>query len=131
MPNTVLPPTMMKAAPRMMVSVPRVTMMGGMRMRVVSRPFSTPQTPPASMPTRKARGTGTSRNLASTAEITPDRATVEPTDRSMPPAMTTRVSPKAQIPMIETWRRITMKFSKVRKALVSREKMTMSASRKA
>jgi hypothetical protein len=121
---------MMNARPRIIVRVPSVTIIGGIFALVAKVPFRSPHTHPAAIPAKKEKGTGTFKNLASDAAVTPDSATVDPTERSIPPAITTKVSPKAHIPIIETCLRITMKLSNVKKAPVIKEKNIIRATRK-
>ena len=129
-PKTVCPPTMMNAMPLIIVRVPSVTIIGGIFTLVAKVPFRSPHTHPAAIPAKKEKGTGTFKNLANDAEITPDSATIEPTERSIPPAITTKVSPNALIPIMETCLSITMKLSNVRKARVIKEKKLIRATRK-
>jgi hypothetical protein len=46
----------------------------------------------------------------STAETAPQHATIEPTDRSMCPAMITRIMPIARIRMYEFWTMMLLMF---------------------
>jgi len=120
----------MNAIPLIIVRVPRVTMIGGILGRVANAPFKSPHKHPAAIPAKKEKWTGTFKNFARDAAVTPDNATVEPTERSIPPAITTKVSPNAHIPIMETCLSITMKLSNVKKARVIKEKKIIRATRK-
>jgi hypothetical protein len=92
----------MKARPRPIVIRARVTIKGGTRSRVIINPEKPPETKPRQIPR-----TAASRTLSpgcplifsmTAAAATPESATTDPTERSMPPVMITKVMPTARIP---------------------------------
>ena len=108
--------------------------------RVMRTPFSIPQRPPASTPTKRAaaigkggtanfsvnppsiagRPTSTGNPLAKTATRTVTSATAEPIDRSIPPEIITAVIPKEAIPTITAWTEIVRQFNGARNGLDAR-----------
>src|SRR5579884_589492 len=74
--------------------VPSVTMKGLMRSRVTIAPFASPATVPARMPTTMATQIGWCCSIRMVPS-SPASARIEPTDRSMPPAMMMTVMPSA------------------------------------
>ena len=109
-----LPPVMSSAAPRITDNVPSVVMNGLMRARATSRPLIRPAPAPvinaAAMPSR-----GQPVRVAVIAPSTAARPIVEPTERSMPPAMMTSASPSATIPTTEISRATLNRLRAVRK----------------
>ena len=95
------PPQMMAARPYMMFRVARVTMKEGMpnlwRDQAWNTPSSMPTATAATTPMRAPSSSGTPatafRVLATQATMTALRATWEPTDRSISPAIMTRHMP--------------------------------------
>jgi hypothetical protein len=62
------------------------------------------------------------------AQVMPATPITEPTDRSMPPVSSTKVSPTAQMPMIDTCRSTLRRFAPVRKtSLLAVKTSTRSA----
>ena len=72
--------------------MPSVAMNGGKPMRVTNTPFNAPQIAPTTIPPSMPSGTGTPA-LTSIAAATPESASTDPTDKSMPPVMITHVAP--------------------------------------
>jgi hypothetical protein len=89
-----------------MPSVPRVTMKGSMRPRVMSRPCASPNAAPSTsakaIPAATTASGGQPRgSSAFISRIMQPAisAAIEPTDRSMPPEMMTKHIPTAMMPM--------------------------------
>ena len=85
-----------------MPRVPSVTTKAGMWQRAISQPFSSPDARP--MPSAAANPAATVsavpvppaiRSVMTQAPAMPDNPRTAPTDRSIPPAMMTKVSPSA------------------------------------
>ena len=92
------------ATPRAMPSMPSVAMNGTTRSPVMSTPFASPTSPPASTAAAAAAGTGQSAPIPSAA-TTPLNAMVAPTDRSMPPLtmiIVIPIAPRATITVCES-----------------------------
>jgi len=87
------------ASPRAITSMPSVVIKGGMCSLVMITPFTRPSTPPTASPATNASGTGTS-DWSRLAVMTVERASTEPTERSMPPVRITYVMPMAMMPLI-------------------------------
>ena len=92
------PSESMSADPRATLIMPSVAMNGGRRPIVISAPFPRPQARPTTRPTAAAAAIGSPASCA-VPSATPASATIEPTDRSMPPVRITNVIPTATIPM--------------------------------
>jgi hypothetical protein len=60
--------------------------------------------------------------------MTPEKATMEPSDRSMPPVRITYVTPMPRMEFIEIWRSTLVMFLAVRKTSDATDKKTTSAS---
>ena len=89
-----------------MPSVPSVTMNGSMRPLVISKPCASPNTAPSSSAKTMPMVTTTYGELIDVLMPFISRiiapaisAAIEPTDRSMPPEMMTKVMPTAMMPM--------------------------------
>ena len=82
------------AAPRAMPSIPSVAMKGTTRRRVIARPLMRPTTPPTAIPASRAAA-GAQEDESAIAETTPERATTDPTERSIPPLTMMTVIPIA------------------------------------
>ena len=80
-----------RATPRATSIMPSVAIKGGRPILVIQMPLTHPHTPPTSTPASMAIGTGTPI-LTSKAATTPESASTEPTDKSMPPVMITHVA---------------------------------------
>src|SRR5215216_4069272 len=100
-PRTSIPPVISRADPRAMPSVPRVTISGGTLALVTSTPLRTPQavpaTSPAASPGRIAPQPSPPTASITLAAITPEKTSTDPTDRSIPAVMITKVMPTAMI----------------------------------
>ncbi len=88
-----------RAAPLADVMTAIVTIKSGRLHRVISEPASVPNVTPISAARTAAAGIGTPACSRSATE-TPESATTDPTERSMPPTMTTNVMPIAMMPGI-------------------------------
>lgn len=73
------------ATPRPIFIVAMVTTKGGMSVKAIIRPFNRPIAVPAKQPKRMAAPTGIPLFVIRLAEITPETANTEPTERSIPP----------------------------------------------
>ena len=67
----------------------------------MSNPFTNPHRTPAPRPAASASGTGNPA-WSALASTTPEKATIEPTERSIPAEMMTNVIPTATTALIET-----------------------------
>jgi hypothetical protein len=96
--------------------VPSVVMNGLTPSLAMIRPLARPTTAPAPMPaTTPATRPAFTMTMAATH---PDRAAVEPTDRSKPPPMITNVIPMAITAMIEDCTRMLVRLRGERKRSV-------------
>jgi len=123
------PPLRMSASPRAPVIMPRVTMKGATPPLVTSTPFTNPQVAPVRRPTAMGMMTGWSPGCAKVAQATPLRATTEPRERSTPPVSSTKVTPTARMPLMETCRATLVRFEAVAKlsvAVASKPEMSSS-----
>src|SRR5450755_2334965 len=119
-----------------MPSVPSVTMKGSIRPLVISRPCASPNRPPStsanSAPSSTmSTGEATCGSSAFIARITLPAisAAIEPTDRSMPPPMITKLMPIAMIPMNAVRVSTFMALSQVAKPGLSKVPAMQSAIR--
>ena len=87
----------------MMLSVPRVTMNGGIFSRVTSAPLRRPKAAPQMRPSGKARIVGTPSSTARRPITTEEMTMMTPIDRSMPAVRITRVWPMPRMPVTITW----------------------------
>ena len=87
----------------MMLSVPSVTMKGGICSRVTSAPLSQPKKSPQRRPSGKAIRTGTPSTTARRPITTDEITMITPTERSMPAVRMTSVCAMPRMPMIVTW----------------------------
>ena len=80
-------------------------MNGGRPARATVSPVRNPHPPPTAIPTASAmmRVTGPSCPPIASAASTPQTASTEPTDRSMPAVMMTKVMPTARMQLMATW----------------------------
>ena len=86
-----------------MSMVARVTMKGG----IFTLPMSIPLKKPSTQPTASTVSSVTKTELVALKATTPRPpiiASMEPTERSMPPVMMTRPMPKAMMPTTAEWR---------------------------
>jgi hypothetical protein len=90
---------------------------------VMRRPLMQPQATPNPKPKATARIGGTPLESID-AEITAENAAVDPTDRSIPPVMITRVIPIAKQALIEDCWRMLTRLASVRNVGVKKENMT-------
>jgi hypothetical protein len=87
----------------MMLSVPRVTMNGGIFSRVTSEPLRKPKATPHSNPSGNATAIGTPSMTARRPITTEEITMMTPTDRSMPAVRITSVWAMPSVPMMVTW----------------------------
>src|SRR3984957_10295824 len=86
------------AKPRAIPSIPSVTMNGGIAALVTRKPFSAPVSDPVARQPRTPIHQGSSTLEASIAPTTPESASIDPTERSMPADEMTNVMPIANVP---------------------------------
>ena len=119
------PPVMRNTRPRTSTMVPSVVMNGLTPSLAMIRPLARPTAAPAAMP---ASTPAAMPNFTITIAATqPASATVEPTERSKPPPMMTKVMPMAITAMIEDCTRMLVRLSGDRKRSVSSAVTTHSA----
>ena len=111
----------------MMLSVPSVTMNGGICNRVTSAPLRKPKATPHSSPSGKAKTIGTPSMTASRPITTDEITMITPTERSMPAVRITNVCAMPRMPMIVTWVSTVDRLLPVTKC----EKLTRHAEQKA
>ncbi len=99
--NTGCPFAAIRATPRMIVIVPRVTMNGGIFPYATLAPLKHPTNAPITAERMIGTINGYSPGCAKVAAITPVSATIDPTDRSIPPDTMTNIIPMARIPLME------------------------------
>src|SRR5271155_3454512 len=97
--------------------MPSVTMKGGMAPLVMRKPLTAPVAAPAARQPRIPIHHGRSRSDVSIAPTTPERASMEPTERSMPADEMTNVMPIANTPNTEVESRMLRMLETDRKAL--------------
>src|SRR4029077_12099370 len=95
-PRTPNPFVIRKAIPRIMVSVPRVMMMGEMLIRQTIKPLINPSAAPSRIPATHATGEGSV--LASIADETAHSAYCDPIERSMFPLIIRKAVPRLAMP---------------------------------
>ncbi|SRR5581483_4250795 len=100
--------------------VPKVTMNGGSFSRVIKSPFNNPEPVPTSVPTsvpatmpELVRLSPQTRSIVQ-APAMPERASIEPTERSMPPEMMMPVMPTAMIVLTLQRRKTLRRLSAVK-----------------
>ena len=89
-------------------------MKGGILSIVIAAPLVKPQTMPTTMAPRRARAVGNCAAITM-APHTPASPTIEPTERSIPPAAMTIVMPMAMMVMTVVWRRTEERLFTVKK----------------
>lgn len=82
--------------------VATVTMKVGIRRRAEINPFANPASAPTIRVTKMASGP-LSPHVSERPRTRPDKAAIDPTERSISPIINTNVIPNAMIAMIETW----------------------------
>jgi len=126
-PWMVLASVITSTTPRAIPSIPNVAMKGGSLNRVTSWPLMMPRTAPTAIPMSMASGMG-KPPTSNWAVMAPDRARIEPTDRSIPPVRITKSWPIARMPKIETWRARLARLLPVRKSLLTSVRPPMATS---
>ena len=101
-------------APRATLIIPSVAMNGGSFPRVMSSPLRSPHSELVSRPASTANGTGQSA-CSRLAITTPDSATSEPTERSIPAERITNVMPTAITAFMDVCSITLSTFETVRK----------------
>jgi len=81
-----------------MVTIPSVTTKGAILPLVINTPFIKPIPPPTRIAATEAMNTPIPLFFIKPAAIIPDKAKMEPTERSMPPVRMTKVIPTAIMP---------------------------------
>ena len=78
-----------------------MAMNGCIRRRVISKPFANPNAVAARSDTTSAAGRGHPSRTKVRAKRVADSASMDPTERSIPAVMMTRVMPTARMPISE------------------------------
>jgi hypothetical protein len=94
-------------------------MKGGMPIIVTVSPLTQPTTRPTRRPAPIPAASPKPRTRTSAHRI-PERATTDPTDRSMPPVRIAKLIPAARIAVNAFWRRTFITFSREKNASVVR-----------
>src|SRR5215831_3003164 len=116
-PDTGAPPVIRNTTPRTSTMVPSVVMNGLTSRNAMTRPLASPTAAPAAIPaSTPAAMPACSITIAATQ---PASAAVEPTERSKPPPMITKVMPRAITAMIEDCTRMLVRLSGERNRSVS------------
>ena len=97
-----------------MLIVPSVTMNGGRPPQLISAPLARPQAVPAASASVNATGSGCPP-WSAVPRTTPASATIDPTERSMPPDRITNVIPTATIALMLVCSTTLTRFETVRK----------------
>ena len=103
-------------------------MNGGMRMRAIINPFAQPQSVPAKTPATIPSMTESVETIV-IVPTTPEKARIDPTDRSMPPETITRVMPSAMMLITAVWRITLEMFVVVKKYGEAIDRITNSAAK--
>src|ERR1700676_768050 len=127
-PETGRAPVICNATPRATSIMPSVAMNGGNPMRVTNKPLNAPQIAPMITPPSMPIGTGTPA-FTSNAATTPESASTDPTDRSIPPVMITQVAPTPRYAMDVTCNHTVMPLPSDMNALLVAENTTTSITR--
>nr|BFF23776.1 hypothetical protein GCM10025732_17410 [Glycomyces mayteni] len=104
-----------RVRPRKMSMPASVTMNAGMRTYAIQNACQTPMSAPMPMANRTAAHHGQSQRDSAIADMAPENARTEPTDRSMWPLTITSIMPIARIRMYEFWRIALVRFCAVMK----------------
>jgi hypothetical protein len=104
-----------------------VAINGGSSKYVIRNPLSIPIRVETRKPTRMANHTGIWKFFMRIPKIKPVRATLEPTDKSMPPSRIMKVIPIAMVKLMETCCKMFSKLTGFRKFLLVMESMMHSA----
>ena len=102
---------MNRARPRYSSKPHNVTMNGCSPRRVISHPWIQPSSAPSASMISTAAGQATCHSVSIIDSSTPSRANADPTDRSMPPVMITRPSPRLKIPNAPISRAVFWRFA--------------------
>ena len=97
-PRTVALPDTYRSSAKKMLRVPRVTMNGGIRKRVMSQPLRRPHPVPNTKPRRRATGPGNPSVALTLAMMIDAKTAMAPTDRSTPAVRMMIVCPMASVP---------------------------------
>src|ERR1700728_3371239 len=107
------------AKPRATPSIPSVTMNGGIAPLVMRKPLSAPVSAPIARQPSTPTHQGRSKLEVSMAPATPESASIDPTERSMPAEEMTKVIPIAKTPNTEVESRMLRILETERKAFDS------------
>src|SRR5437588_979944 len=121
-----MPRVIPSAMPRYSENVPRVTMSGGSPRPPIRIPFRSPQLHPASKVRTIAIGKGTWASRQSTPNTTEHNASIDPTDKSMPPVMMMGVSASESSPSSTLSRTTSNRFASVKKCSAAKAKIRHS-----
>ena len=117
------PSVNISAAPRATLIMPSVMMNGGRRPSAITSPLASPHAAPTASAAPTAAGAGQPAFNAA-ASTTPENATSDPTERSIPPDTMTNVMPTATIALMEVCSITFNAFETVRKCGVSAHSST-------
>ena len=120
--NIVVALVYMRANPRPIFIIAKVTIKGGIVVLDITNPLNTPTRVPAQMEIGIAMIDGTPTLVISPQQRHPDTAITEPTERSIPPNMITIVIPHARITLMDICRMMLERFLTVQNESV----MTLS-----
>src|ERR1700689_4763922 len=107
------------AKPRATPSIPSVTMNGGIAPLVMRKPLSAPVSAPIARQPSTPTHQGRSKLEVSMAPATPESASIDPTERSMPADEITKVIPIAKTPNTDVESRMLRTLETERKAFDS------------
>ena len=113
-----------------MLSVPSVTMNGGSRRRVMSKPLSRPALVPKAKPISRAATPGTPKSAESLPMMTEVNTAMAPTERSMPAVRMMSVCPMARVPTNMTCWTTRLALNGVRNRSLPKLNTTSMAARK-
>jgi len=119
-----------RVSAKKMLSVPSVTMNGGNRRRVMSRPLRSPAAVPKMKPRPSAATPGTPKSAESLPMTIETKTAMAPTERSIPAVRMMMVCPMASVPTNMTCWTIRLALNGVRKRSLPKEKTTSMTLRK-
>lgn len=124
--NVSTPRVIPSASPRNSENDISVTISGGIRSRVISKPFIPPSSVATAITRTAATPTGIPASRQSFPSSTADSAISEPTDKSIPPVTITGVIASASSPTSTPSRCVSNRLATVKKLLPSAEKISSS-----
>ena len=119
----------MFASPRQIDMVAKVAINAGKRACVTSKPDPKPHSAPIPSAATMAIGIGTPMVLDNQPIPIIDRASTEPTDKSMPPITITAVMPRAMMPSTVSWSSTFSRLRNEKKVSVASDNATHSTNR--